>query len=429
MSVDGGGEGVESLLVLGSTLQSLPDEKFLAVIDKLAIVSQMAPVVAIFDEARPRMRLLKPHRPRSLQRPMCRPFEDLFAARAQPASDSLLDRSVIGPLWRHLEASEGDAMRSLQTVFKRTLTTEPQKTLDVAEQLWRIAARVLAKAPVPGLDEEVSALLRDLMLAAIPIEGFKRRYPLRPLGRFAEGEKAMVKEQLDSPTATAGSSRGYLVAVAARLASPTELLCWLREAGRQVPPILERFALGKVADSIAQFEQRIDEDDDPEGLAARAQDLLAILDSADAGTSGGARAAVKEQAEAVKQKVRAALKAQVIDAASTGIAAALSNDASRDSLLAAEGYARALAKTRKSAGKLGIGTATDTAIQSVRRNCLGRIDDLLRPAPPSADPAADYARTRTQVFQSVRLIELVDGASSGREVLADAQRRLKALPR
>lgn len=425
----GGQDGFESLLMLGSTLQHLPDEKFLAVIDKLAIVSQMAPVAAIFDEARPRMRVLKPNRPRSLQRPMCRPFEDLFATRSLPAaSDSLLDRSVINPLWKHLEASEPAPLRTLQAIYKQTPATDPQKNFEISEQLWRVAARVLTNTPISGVDPEVSALVRDIMLAATAIETFKRKYPLRPLARFGDSEKALVKEQLDGLSVIATAGRGYLVAIAARMASPTELLCWLREAGRTVPPILERFALGKMTDSINQFDQHIAQVD-PENLAGRAQELLAILDTADAATSGATRAMVKGQADAVKIKVRDALKTQVIDVAASGIAAALTGEASRDSLLAAEGYARALAKTRKSAGKVGLGTATDSAIQSVRRNCIGRIDDLLKPSPPSTDPAADYARTRTQVFQSVRIIELVDGASSGRDVLADVQRRLKALSR
>lgn len=428
MTDDARSDGVESLLVLGSTLQTLPDEKFLAVIDKLAIVSQMAPVAAIFDEARPRMRVLKPQRPRSLQRPLCRPIEDLFATRSQPAdSDSLLDRSVINPFWKHVEASERDVVHTLQAVYKQTPASEPRKSLEVSEQLWRVAARALTKADIPGVDPEVSGLIRDIMAAATAIEAFKRNFPLRPLLHFGEVEAA-VKEDLDAMAASPAAGRGYLVAVAARLASPTELLCWLRERGRPVPPILERFALGKLTDSINQFDQHIAAAD-PETLAWQAQDLLAILDSADAGTSGGARATVKGQADVAKIKVRDALKTQIIDPASAGIAAALSGEASREALLAAEGYARALARTRKSAAKVGLGTATDSAISTVRRNCLGRIDDLLKPAKPSADPAADYAKTRAQVFQSVRIIELVDGASSGREVLADAQRRLKALAR
>ncbi len=429
MADDGAQDGFESLLMLGSTLQHLPDEKFLAVIDKLAIVSQMAPVAAIFDEARPRMRVLKPQRPRSLQRPLCRPFEDLFAVRSPiAASDSLLDRSVIGPLWRHVEASEPAAVRTLQAIYKQTPATDPQKNFEIGGQVWRVTATALAKAPIPEVDPEVSALIRDIMLAAVAVETFKRKFPLRPLARFGDSEKALVKEQLDALSTVATAGRGYLVAIAARMASPTELLCWLREAGRTVPPILERFALSKVTDSINQFDQHIVQVD-PENLAGRAQELLAILETADAATSGAARATVKGQADAVKIKVRDALKSHVIDVAAAGIASAMTGEASRDSLLAAEGYARALAKTRKSAGKVGLGTATDSAIQSVRRNCMGRIDDLLKPAPSSGDPAADYAKTRTQVFQSVRIIELVDGASAGRDVLADAQRRLKALPR
>ena len=429
MADDGAQDGFESLLMLGSTLQHLPDEKFLAVIDKLAIVSQMAPVAAIFAEARPRMRVLKPQRPRSLQRPLCRPFEDLFAVRSPiAASDSLLDRSVIGPLWRHVEASEPAAVRTLQAIYKQTPATDPQKNFEIGGQVWRVTATALAKAPIPEVDPEVSALIRDIMLAAVAVETFKRKFPLRPLARFGDSEKALVKEQLDALSTVATAGRGYLVAIAARMASPTELLCWLREAGRTVPPILERFALSKVTDSINQFDQHIVQVD-PENLAGRAQELLAILETADAATSGAARATVKGQADAVKIKVRDALKSHVIDVAAAGIASAMTGEASRDSLLAAEGYARALAKTRKSAGKVGLGTATDSAIQSVRRNCMGRIDDLLKPAPSSGDPAADYAKTRTQVFQSVRIIELVDGASAGRDVLADAQRRLKALPR
>ena len=429
MAEEEGSESVESLLMLGGALQLLPDEKFLAVIDKLSIVAQMAPVAAIFDEARPRMRVLRPQRPRNLQRPLCRPFEDLFEARSLPAaSDSLLDRSVIAPLWKHIEASEAAPLRTLQAVYRKTPPTDPQKNFEISEQVWRLAARALTKAPIPDVAPEVSNLIRDIMVSALPIETFKRRYPLRPLAHFGDAEFALVREQFDALSGAASGVTGYLVAIAARMASPTELLCWLREGGRPVPPILERYALGKLTDTINQFDLHIVQAD-PENLAGRAQELLSALETADNATSGAARATVKGQADAVKVKLRDALKQQIIDVAAPGIAASLSDDGSREALLAAEGYARALAKTRKSAGKVGLGTATDSAIQSVRRNCMGRIDDLLKPAPSSGDPAADYAKTRAQVFQSVRIIELVDGASSGREVLADAQRRLKKLPR
>ena len=429
MAEEGVPESVESLLMLGSTLQLLPDEKFLAVIDKLSIVAQMAPVAAIFEEARPRMRVLRPQRPRNLQRLLCRPFEDLFEARSLPAaSDSLIDRKVIAPLWKHLETTEAAAVRTLQAIYKKTPATDPQKNFEISEQVWRLTARVLTKAPIPDVAPEVSSLIRDIMASAMPIETFKQKYPLRPLAHFGDTIFALMREQLDALAGVTTAATGYLVAIAARMASPTELLCWLREGGRPVPPILERYALAKLTDTINQFDQHMVQAD-PENLAGRAQELLSVLETADNATSGAARATVKGQADAVKIKVRDALKEQIIDVAAPGISAALTNDASRDSLLAAEGYARALAKTRRSAAKVGLATATDSAIQSVRRNCIGRIEDLLKPTPPSDNPAADYAKTRAQVFQSVRIIELVDGASSGRDVLADAQRRLKNLPR
>jgi hypothetical protein len=428
MPKEGPTTGIDSLLELGDTLQSLPDEKFLAVIDTLAVVSEQGPVALLMEEARPRLRVLKPHRPRSLKRPLCRPFEDLFVNRPGVAPGHRpIDRTVIQPLWLHLERSDGATLRALQGGYKQQRHDAPQQSLEIAARTWALAARVLAAAPIPGVDPEASAILRDIFAAAPVIEEFRHNFPRKPILLLGDSEKALIKQQLEALAANGTAIRGYLLIVAARLASPPELLLWLRDAGQPVAPVVEQFAVGSVDDVMTEFAAEVG-DLDPEDLVAEAQSLLTLLATAEEGVVGANRKALKERAEMVKGKMREALKTQLIETAPGEISAALADDVSRETLIAAETYARALAKARKTAGQIGLGSATTTAISTVRRNCLGRIDDLLKPASGGGGPAP-LTQIRSGVFQSVRLIELVDGASSGREILADAMRRMKALPR
>ena len=151
------------------------------------------------------------------------------------------------------------------------------------------------------------------------------------------------------------------------------------------------------------------------------------MDATEAAVGASSRSDLAARSDGVTAKIRHAVQTRIIDTAPEEVSAALVDAPSRDVLVAAEAHARALARSRKSAAKIGLGTATESAISSIRRACVGRIDEVLSQASGSGDPAANKANANAVVFQSVRLIELADGAASARQILANARQRLKAL--
>ena len=250
-------EGLGMLTGLRHKLEELPDNTFLAVIDQLEIMSELPPVIEVISEARPRLRVLKPHRPRSLKRPLCLPFEDLLSLQSADLDDAgIIGRDVIAPLWRHLEAYDRPALDGLQREFKRTGANEPSQLLDIGERLWQLAARALSKSAPPEINSAPAIMLRDILAAASEIQAFKRAVPRKPVLNFGDAERGLIKEQLQSLLEKNLPNQGYLYILAVRLDAPSDLLRWLRDLGLAVPPVVERFALGKLTGQIDRFEHQ-----------------------------------------------------------------------------------------------------------------------------------------------------------------------------
>ena len=238
--------GLDLLPWLRDRLTTLSDAKFVAVMENLGVISELPAVEGLIHEARPRLRVLRPQRPRSLKRPLCLPLEDLLAVMPAGAPGlAVVDRGVVDPLWRHIESHERAALTPLKTEFRRTPANRPQQVLDIGERLWQFAAKVLDAAPVPGIPEERSVLLRDIMVVASAIEAFKRAVPRKPIATLGDYETAWISDQLHSFAERGLPKRGFLLVVAARLESPAQLLAWLRERGETVPPVVEQFVIGK----------------------------------------------------------------------------------------------------------------------------------------------------------------------------------------
>lgn len=413
--------GLDLLPWLRERLTTLSDAKFVAVMENLGIISELPAVEGLIHEARPRLRVLRPQRPRSLKRPLCLPLEDLLAVNPTGLPGlAVVDRGVVDPLWRHVESHERAALGPLKTEFRRTPANRPQQILDIGERLWQFAAKVLDAAPVPGIPEERSVLLRDIMLVASAIEAFKRAVPRKPIAQLGDYETDWISDQLHSFAERGLPKRGFLLVVAARLEAPAQLLAWLRERGEPVPPVVEQFVVGKLSGEIARFDREAGTLA-PDTLAVIANDLFLTLAAMDKTLGPSSRRELATRADGLDTRVRDVLQRRIIDPATDGVTAALGDGPSRETLRAAESHALALAVSLKTATKIGLGAAADKAVVAIRRACLDRIDEILRRASGGAE---DPAQSEAAMFQSVRLIELVEGVTSARDIMADARRRL-----
>lgn len=412
--------GLDLLPWLRERLTTLSDAKFVAVMENLGIISELPAVEGLIHAARPRLRVLRPQRPRSLKRPLCLPLEDLLAAApAGVPGLTVVDRGIVDPLWRHVESHERAILTPLKAEFRRTPANRPQQLLDIGERLWRLAANVLDASPIPGVPEERSVLIRDILVVADAIEAFKRAVPRKPIAKLGDYETDWIGDQLQSFAEQGLPKRGFLLIVAARLESPGQLLMWLRERGEMVPPVVEHFIVGKLSGEIARFD-RESGTLTPEALAITAHDLFAALTAVDKALGPASRRELAARAEGLDTRVRDTLQRRIIDPATEGVAAALEDSPTRETLRAAEKHALALAVSLRTATKLGLGTAAEKAVVGIRRACLDRIDEILRRS--SGDVGKQEAEAA--MFQSVRLIELVEGVTSARDIMADARRRL-----
>ena len=421
MSMEDLPHGLDLLPWLRARLTTLSDAKFVAVMEALGIISELPAVEGLIHEARPRLRVLRPQRPRSLKRPLCSPLEDLLAiASAGGPGLSVVDRGIVDPLWRHIESHERVALTPLKTEFRRTPANRPQQLLDIGERLWQCAAKVLDKAPIPGIPEERSVLIRDILAVASVIEAFKRAVPRKPIPNLGDHESELMNEQLHILAERGLPKRGFLLVVAARLEFPAQLFTWLRERGEMVPPVVEQFIVGRLSGEIARF----DHDADtlaPDALAIAANDLSQTLAAMEKSLGPSSRRELAARSTGLDERMRDALRTRVIDPATEGITAALNDDVSSETLRAAENHAFALAVSRKTAGTLGMSEAADRAVSSIRRACLDRIDEMFRRG--SAGTKLDRDQAETAIFRSVRLIELVEGVSAAREIMTEARRR------
>ncbi len=421
MSLEELPHGLDLLPWLQERLTTLSDAKFVAVMEALGVISELPAVEGLIHEARPRLRVLRPQRPRSLKRPLCLPLEDLLAIAPIGAPGlSVVDRGIVDPLWRHIESHERVALTPLKTEFRRTPVNRPQQLLDIGERLWQSAAKVLDKAPISGIPEERTVLIRDIMAVASVIEAFKRAVPRKPIPNLGDHEAEWIDQQLHVLAERGLPKRGFLLVVAARLEFPAQLFAWLRERGEMVPPVVEQFIVGRLSSEIARFDHDADKLA-PDALAIAANDLSETRAAMEKSLGPSSRRELAARSLGLEARIRDTLQNRIIEPATDGITAALIDGASNDTLRAAENHAFALSVSLKTATTVGLRDAADRAVLSIRRACLDRIDEMFRRGAGGAKLERDQAEQA--IFRSVRLIELVEGVSAAREIMTDARRR------
>ena len=133
-----------ALRQLTDALPVLPEAKFLAAIAVLAPVAGRVEVSSVMEASRPRLRALRPPRPHSARRILCRPFEDLLCDRILLGEDALVPRRLIGMLWTRLVTLQPHRLAKIR---HRLAGNPDAATLaDVSERLWQLGADTLRTA-------------------------------------------------------------------------------------------------------------------------------------------------------------------------------------------------------------------------------------------------------------------------------------------
>jgi hypothetical protein len=417
----------DALAGIAGKLADLTDEKLLEVLDRLAAIPTSSVVPPLLDEVRPRLRRLRPARPLSLLRLLCRPFEDLLSD-AVPLPPDRVPRSVIEPSWRLLIGCDAARYGDFKAELDRLTPTEPEKIAALAERLWRWAASVYAFLIEKGDTRAYLKLMRDTLEAGPVIEAFKCAVPGCPVAHLGAFEAPHVEAGLRQLASQGLSADAYLMVVAARLANPGELLAVRSAAGslanEATTARLAVFAMVEIEERSNVFAGAAAEAT-PNDLARDADQLTQSIALARRSLDGTLRARLEQRMQPVMTVVRDALRDRIIAPAPLIATAALMPDGSDASIVAAEGHARALGRARNAAALVGLETQIDAAVGGLRRRFEVHVGDEVRRAVtiPSAKPAAERA-----AYRSIRFIELIDGPQRARELYAETRRRLRPRP-
>lgn len=422
-----GASPLDPLAGIAGKLAELTDEKLLDVLDRLAKIPTSSIVPPLLDEVRPRLRQLRPMRPLSLLRLLCRPFEDLLSDTAPVAADRV-PRSAIEPTWRLLVGRDDAGHREFHAELERLTQDEPERVAALAERLWRWAADAFAAVLAEGKAPPYLALIRDALDAGPEIEAFKRAVPGRPVARLGAFEAPHIEAGLRQLGARGSSADAYLMVLAARLANPGELLAFRDAPGAT----LSEATLARLVEfSTVEIEARgaglaaAQAEASPNDIAREVDRLTQAIALTRGTMDGGRRDRFDGRLEPVVSLVRTTLRDRIINDAPSVAATVLAEDGTEERICAAENLARALGRSRRAASLVGLDAEVGGTIAKLRQRFEAHIAEQLSHV---TEPQSARAAVERTVHRSIRFVELIDGPQRARELLLDARQRLRPRP-
>lgn len=420
----------DPLAGISGKLSDLADEKLLEVLHHLAEIPTSPIVPPLLEEVRPRLRKLRLQRPVTLLRLLCQPFEDLLCDAPSAVPDRV-PRKEIARCWHLLIERDPAGYRSFKTEIQGLSPRAPARVLAFSERLWHWAASVYRQLKAEQEAPPHLALIRDTLEAATAIEAFKRAVPGRPIATLGAFEAAHLDAGLRRLAAEGLPADAFLVAVAARLANPADLLAMHGLNGAN----LSAAALTRITDfAIIEIEARRDQLTDdlaatgPDDVTRAADQFMLGFSMARDALGAGRRAQLDGRMAPAIASVRRALSERVVQQAPAFIAAGLPSSRTAPptaAIIEAEDYARALGRSRRAAAIIGLENEVTAAIAEARRRCEATIAESIQQTEVAPATRLDAEST---IYRSIRFIELVDGPQRARELLLDARRRLKRSP-
>ncbi|MDZ5646861.1 hypothetical protein [Nitrospirillum sp. BR 11828] len=444
----------------------LSDAKFLQIYALLEQLGEKPGIAGAFDAMRPRLTQLRPPRRPTVSRLFFRPAEDLFddpavyTRRLQRVS-----RGTLPTCWKLVRARLESGL--VDGVAQDILKADPRDArlmARVAAPLWEAGAQALAAIAHEadsnlrfmvdnfGRDDDVLRqiqTLRDVLLLGAVIEDLKQRLPERPIGDLAESHVEAIKGVMaqlggaEKPQAAAP----VLLVLTARMLRPGVVLKMLTDMRVTGNSQVERDALTRdlsgvvVGNLLRQTGSMAKTREAAPGsgaagaaatdpaqrlgaLAAVAErltdGLTSVNDSVavlrDKKTAERVAAARSEIGEFVLSTVLGDVEktlAGLMYAARTGIATP------PDDMRRAEIAALALKRSAKLAGPLGIQREVAAKITEVRREIDRQTDRMMSAPGARGDP-----EVRRQMFNNLRLVEILSGSDEAERLYRDWSRRL-----
>lgn len=195
----------DELSLIERRLLKLPQTKFREIVavleDSRAAAGGAGPAEKLMSKMRPRLAKLRPARKLTLQRVLCRAFEELLSDEADPRGPGdRVSRRSLEPFWRlFVDRADGRRLQKMSANLRAAGDEDGRRVDRLARQLWSYAAEVLQPIARParrGLDPAVGELseracrdflfIADYLEVAEVLQELKRRLGPRPLRRATD---------------------------------------------------------------------------------------------------------------------------------------------------------------------------------------------------------------------------------------------------
>lgn len=436
---------------LAADANRLDDGKFLKIYRLLEQMAENPGMQPAFSALRPRLTALKPPRKPTASRLFFRPAEDLLD---DPATYSRrlnrISRGTLPPLWKAMrEKLPKSALDAFQIGIAAVDPGDARGMIRLGEPLWAAGTEAVKavhkqasenlkyRNELFGRDEDALRQLEviaELTGIGVAVETLKLSLPERPIGDLAESHMDAVKDALSAlGRHEAWRARPMLLMLSARMKRPGDLLKLMAEVrlgdamGEKegLTKELSGIVVGNLLRQTTEMENAAPGLDRPGDLAATAERLTEGLNS------------VNETVQTLKDRdmtkridqARSEIGDFVVRNIVSGVDAALvdslfgtpSVPASDAQVKQAEQLAMALRRSIKLAPQLGIGREVTAKVAEVRKQVEAEADQLFRTNRPG--PEGMDAKVQRQMFNSLRVIEILAGSEEAERLYRDWKRR------
>lgn len=402
---------------------------------------------AILSLLRPRLAEVRAPRVFTPQRMLCVPFEDMLVFNdPDPKISGKIARPAIGILW-NLVTQEllPDEWKKVATAFSKAQKNDDEETKRLeASTMWRIASQAVREhLDSFGSDQgEVRQLAKKMggtrrledvremtyvLAIADEIEACKRALPRKPILNFEPKHVTVIKRYYDKIVEEKpGHELYFLLAIMGRLLQPFPILKVIRALSRKLDDTLtSKSDLGIAGDIVISALEEDAEAVAEVGEDKKADEMLVIekarrFAAAFKGITGdigirrdgewGKRmyAARGEVSNAVDNLILNGAEdtvEKVIPRRNRALIPNFSSFPDEDLYEASERRARALGETMRIADQIGLQSACQSKVNTLRKDLEGYAAKIIEQLPKVAEE--NKAEATAHLYTAVRLVELI----------------------
>lgn len=428
----------DSLETLEKPLEQISDRKFREVIGLLEKARELPGVKRVLEQIRPRLRRVRPPRPRTLRRLFYVPAEDLLTFENSLEVPGHVSREAIALAWSYVQQHGDPAQWAvLQNDFGPTAGDDAAE-LAVGKRLWVWTGAILAAGlKAAGADRQVrrdlvgdrSELFPEMEAIAVllrfgaAVENMKSLLPLKPI-RVITPDHLLVIRELIQNNSGGNPATAFVLAMAAtaRMAVPAELVRHISQMQTglsrgnhlNLTERLQSVTLAAMDQAAARIERA--REGDPLDRADAVRELVQAVAAAQQGFK------VEGQAKRDLLRLRASAEQAVLEIvvdAGQRVTAAIEGGAAAplEDQVKAENNLLALRKCGVFAGAVGLDGKVNEVLGRVTQTFRQRSAVLLNGlSNPTMAPDGEAGAVEEQVYWVVRMLELAGNADEADRV-------------